>query len=329
VVTTHLIVAITPNPALDLSGLVEKIVPNEKNYIQAETRSPGGNAINAARIIQRLGYPVIASGFLGGSTGFEVRKLLDDEKVKQKFIKIGGNTRINVTAFSLKTHIQTRLSFPGPNILADEARSLLEFVKHMRAPSLLIVGGSLPSGFQVSWVRKLMVEAKAKHISTVVDIPGSLLKHVVSSKPILIKPNLAEFQQLVGNHVTSVKGVIRASRKVLDRVQLVCVSSVDGGALLISRQGVWFGKCPKMKIKTTIGAGDSMVGAMCTRIYKNLLKISLPEPVIQFNVEEVGDILRWGLAAASATLTHSGTMLGNKKEIKKYYPQIKLSLISV
>src|SRR5690242_15734995 len=73
---TLMIYTITPNPALDLGGVVDRLVPNEKSYVQDETRFPGGNAINAARIIKKLGQPVIASGFLGGGTGDEIEKLL-------------------------------------------------------------------------------------------------------------------------------------------------------------------------------------------------------------------------------------------------------------
>jgi len=88
---------ITPNPALDLSGIVDSIKPNEKNYIRNEQRYPGGNAINAARILKRLGVPVVASGFLGGSTGNEIFQLLKAEELKQHFIQIKESSRINIT----------------------------------------------------------------------------------------------------------------------------------------------------------------------------------------------------------------------------------------
>jgi fructose-1-phosphate kinase PfkB-like protein len=35
------ILTVTPNPALDLGGVVEEIIPNEKNYVEQETRHPG------------------------------------------------------------------------------------------------------------------------------------------------------------------------------------------------------------------------------------------------------------------------------------------------
>ena len=75
------IYTLTPNPALDLWGHVAQITPNEKNYVFAERRDPGGNGINAARVIHRLGGRVTALGFLGGSVGAEIERLLDHEGV--------------------------------------------------------------------------------------------------------------------------------------------------------------------------------------------------------------------------------------------------------
>ncbi len=57
-----MIISLTPNPALDVSGLVTRLTPNEKSYVTHEIRLPGGNGINAARIAQRLGSKVTVTG---------------------------------------------------------------------------------------------------------------------------------------------------------------------------------------------------------------------------------------------------------------------------
>lgn len=119
-----MIYTITPNPALDIGGTVDQLIADEKNYVLEETRSAGGNGINAARIAHRLGAKVTASGFLGGPTGNEIEKLLDGQNVTHHFVQISGNTRINLTISNHKTHSQTRLSFPGPEIKSVEFRKL-------------------------------------------------------------------------------------------------------------------------------------------------------------------------------------------------------------
>src|SRR3954468_2262947 len=120
------VLTFTPNPTLDLGGVVDNLIPNEKCYVYAQTKSPGGNAINAARILTRLGIPTVATGFLGGSIGEEIKALLADEGVKGKWIKIKGATRLSVIVSNKSDHMQTRLSFPGPRISAGEKRSLFK-----------------------------------------------------------------------------------------------------------------------------------------------------------------------------------------------------------
>jgi len=106
-----MIYTITPNPALDLGGTIGDLLKNEKNYVSNETRFAGGNGINAGRIAHRLGAPVIVSGFLGGSIGEEVRRLLESENVNHNFITISGNTRINLTVSKKKL-----MSIPPPGV---------------------------------------------------------------------------------------------------------------------------------------------------------------------------------------------------------------------
>ncbi|MDU6378178.1 MAG: PfkB family carbohydrate kinase, partial [Bradyrhizobium sp.] len=54
------IVTITPNPAVDVSTTVERIMPVAKLRGTTQQRDPGGGGINVARVITRLGGDVTA-----------------------------------------------------------------------------------------------------------------------------------------------------------------------------------------------------------------------------------------------------------------------------
>lgn len=305
-----MICTVTPNPALDLSGTIQSLKPNEKSYVHDERRAPGGNAINAARILNRLGVPVIASGFLGGSTGEELAFLIKSENLEHHFIPIQGCTRINITVSNQSDHQQTRLSFPGPRVRPSEKRQLFEFVKNKAGLKFLMVGGSLPPGFTTKDIVQLMKIARHRNIETVVDCPGDILSQIIAAGPLLIKPNLEEFHALTKSRVTSKTSVKKRAQVFLSKTPYVCVSSVEGGALLVTRSGTYFGKIPAVKIRSTVGAGDSMVGAMMAQIYKG---DSSPE-----------QMLRWGLAAAAATLSEPGTSLGKARKILQLYKKTKV-----
>ncbi len=317
-----MILTITPNPALDLAGVVERITPNEKNYIFNESRYPGGNAVNVARWLTRLRLPVLASGFLGGNVGTEMMSLLSEEGVEHDFVKIKGNTRISITVSDLKTHQQTRLSFQGPRIRSSEIALLKKQIAVLPRESLLIIGGSFPPGFSPSHLNQMIHSAERRKIPIIVDIPGPLLKQARYSDLWLIKPNLSEFHELTGSKTTRISSLIAEAREVAAGVRLVCISSVDGGALLISNKAAWFGKTPKITVKSTVGAGDSMVAAMASVLWK--------KKVYEFQ----GDLdqlmpmlLTQALAAAAATLSTPGTALGSAQKMRSFIPDIHVRKI--
>ncbi|HXH73464.1 MAG TPA: 1-phosphofructokinase family hexose kinase [Bacteriovoracaceae bacterium] len=303
-----MITTITFNPALDISGTVDNLIPNEKSYVYGEIQTPGGNGINAAIIATRLGAKVTASGLIGGPNGDVIMELLDKIKVKHAFIPITGKTRLNLTVNNCDNHKQTRLSFPGPKIKAAEMQNLTLFLQKTR-DEMFVFGGSLPPGIKANAVASLVRACSRKGKICIVDMPGNLLKDIVKSKPYFVKPNLIEFQDLVGKKVNTIKTILPLVRKLNKWIPLICVSSVEGGAILVSKDEAWYGKIPKVKILSTVGAGDSMVGAISMRLDAD------PETSVE-------ELLRWGLASSCATLTEKGMVLGSKKSIVKYYPQI-------
>jgi 1-phosphofructokinase family hexose kinase len=319
-----MIYTVTPNATLDLGGMVERLIPNEKNYVSEETRFPGGNAINAARILKRLGAPVLATGFLGGGVGIEVEALLRKEGIKTDFVKIKDSTRIGLTVSNEKTHLQTRLSFPGPIIRPQEWKDLFGKVIQIKPPGIVVIGGSLPPGIATAQIGTLIRTLGERGIPCMVDMPGPILRTILSAGPAFLKPNLLEFQELVGKRVISRASVLREARKLNRHVSIVCVSSIEGGALFITPKAAWFGRTPRVKVKTTVGAGDSMVGAIAARLWTALDKGNGFDTISN---KAMGELLRWGLAAAAASLETNGTELGSTEQIRAHYRKTKVSQI--
>lgn len=319
-----MIYTITPNPALDIGGSVDQLIPDEKNYVSDETRSAGGNGINAARIAHQLRARVIAVGFLGGSTGDEIKRLLVRENIKHHFVQTVGSTRINLTISNRNAHSQTRLSFPGPNVKRSEVTTLQRFCSRLKQNSIVVMGGSLPKGVSPKDIGVLVERLRLRGHLCIVDMPGPCLKSIISSRPFFIKPNLREFQELVGTDVKSVRSVLPIARRLAETVSLVCVSSVEGGALLVTKNKAWFGKTPEVKVRSTVGAGDSMVGAMSAELWHNKIQNIEPENIDVFLDENGSEILRCGLAAACATLVKPGMVMGDRRSILRYRPLINI-----
>jgi 1-phosphofructokinase family hexose kinase len=307
---------ITPNPALDACGVVDRLLTDEKNYVGSVRHFPGGNGVNVARVLTRLNIKCVASGFLGGSMGDELLEALRREKVQSDFVQIAGLTRMSVTVTQSRTGCQTRLSFPGPRIEKSETRALSKKLKDMEACSILMCGGSLPENFSIQDLVSLLKSAKARGSRLVVDCPGKYLKPLIEARPSLIKPNIVEFQQLIGKRLHSIDAVATAARALLPKVQLICVSSVEGGALLATVKGTWYGKGKRIKACSTVGAGDSMVAGMISRL-------SLSEDWDQLAPE----LLRWGIAAGMATASRPTGYLGQASDIQKFSGQVRVKRI--
>ena len=325
-----MIIAITPNPALDVGGIVDEIIPDEKTYVRNETRNPGGNSINSARVIKRLDVPVTATGFVGGSAGRELCDLLEAEGIHRDFVDIAGHTRVNMTVTSLRTTRQTRLSFPGPDVTGEEVKYLVAKVKQCNAtpPTFALIGGSFPPGFEVNNAREMICSLNHSNIPVVVDVPAKRLRHLVGEKLFMIKPNLHEFQQLVGSDCMSLAEIIERARPYADHIDLVCISSVDGGALLVTRRGVWIAKGPKVEVKSTVGAGDSMVGGVVACIWKLLNERGSTEYSFDaLTDDDLALMLRWGMASALACISVAGTVPGGAEAMLNLVNQIEIKTL--
>ena len=324
--SNHLIYTLTTNPALDLSGHVSKIVPNEKNYVQKMRFDPGGNAINAARIAKRMGLEPTLLGFLGGAAGEQLKTLLDGEKLKRRFTPIQGITRTNVTITNDEDHQQTRLTFPGPRVRGIEIHALLQTIRKLKSPGIIILGGSSPGHCSLDFNLRLIRAALSQNLGVIVDVPVPDLKIILKAnlrKLLLIKPNQVEFEGLMGKKFSTDLEIAKEAYKLRNKSELVCISLGQRGAILAWKGRAWFVRSPRIRCLGTVGAGDSMVGAMATR----LAQCGYTRPELCLEAKPIIDALKWGVAAGAATAQTEGTSLGKFLTIQKLFPKSRVQQI--
>ncbi|MDR3608573.1 MAG: hexose kinase [Oligoflexia bacterium] len=324
----HRIYTVTANPALDLSGHVPKIIPNEKNYVRNSRLDPGGNGINAARIARRLGADPVLLGFIGGGAGEQLKGLLDKEGLSYRFTPIQGMTRTNVTVTNDEDHLQTRLTFPGPKIRNIEIRALFSAVRKLKAPGVIVLGGSAPSGHPSTFYPSLIRAAQSRGLGVMVDVPVPFLKGVFKArlkKLLFIKPNQTEFEGLTGKKFTNDLEIAREACRLLKSCEMICVSLADRGAILAWRGQAWFFKAPRVRARGTVGSGDSMVGAVAVALAKKGL--TLAGQIAHTERESVLDSICWGIAAGAATATTEGTSLGDASLIRRLHSKCSVQLI--
>ena len=338
------LITLTSNPALDLSGHVRDLVVNEKNYVFQTRRDPGGNGINSARLATRLGCKTRAFGFLGGIAGSEIQLLLDQEQVRHAFTPIAQETRTNVTVTNEHTHDQTRLTFPGPTISRKELNAHLKQMSRLRWKGILCIGGSLAPGLGLDLYEKWIKYAWSLGNLPWMDIPGADLKRYLTGKkpmdralPFLIKPNVQELALATGSKPqTQIGPLLRSAYKLTRLIPVVIVSLGRQGALLVTRNEAWQARSPQVKSKGSVGAGDSMVGAMATHLIhggKVPFGTSLDQLSREIHTPRLSralvDAFCYGVAAGAATSESTGTKLGDPKRVQALVSQVKVQKLKL
>ena len=207
------IVTLTPNPAVDLSTSVERLVPSRKLRCAAQKRDPGGGGINVARVVKRFGGDVEAVFPAGGFTGKLLKLLLDEENVPSRIVEAVAETREDFSVSENATGEQYRFVLPGLPLAEHEWRGMLDTLAATSpAPKIVIGSGSLPPGVPVDFYAQAAAVAKQLGAKFFLDTSGKPLAAALAQGVTLIKPNLREMQELAGRPLGCEKEWVDAAR---------------------------------------------------------------------------------------------------------------------
>ena len=265
-----MIITLTLNPALDKTARVDVMKPNALNRLRDITLNAGGKGVNVSAMIRSLGGESIAVGFAGGGAGEELLSLITQKGLCADFVPVSAATRTNLKVIDNDGTL-TELNEPGPHISGDEwvalERKLAGLVKK---GSTVVLSGSLPVGLGKDTYKKL--SAMMRQIGAMVFLDADseafrlALENGPDTIPDYIKPNRFELLQYFGiaddDHVTEVC-LVELCRSLLGKgIKLVALSMGGEGAIFADKNGVWRSPAVPVDLRSTVGAGDSMTGAL-------------------------------------------------------------------
>lgn len=306
------ILTLTLNPTIDVSTAVEEMVPVHKMRCSTVRRDPGGGGINVARVVRRLGSDVVAVYPTGGLIGELLRKLTDEEGVQSRTIPIAQETRENFTVLEEETGEQYRFVLPGPEVGKVEWRACLDSVRcYDRAAGYIVASGSLPPGVPAEVFGELAEIAQECGAKLLVDTTKPGLQAALKRGVHMIKPNLREMRDLMGEPMQTAADWIAAGRRLVAAggVEFVALTVAEHGALLIGRDGAWHAKGLHVEIISAVGAGDSFLGAVVWALDKG---------------HAPHEALRHGVAAGSAALLTPATELCRKEDVERFIEQVEV-----
>src|SRR5215510_312885 len=306
------IVTFTINPAVDISTSVAVVQPAHKLRCAAPRRDPGGGGINVARVVTRFGTDVLAVFTTGGPIGQHLKELVDREGIRSLAIPIRADTREDLAVVESETGQQFRFVLPGPALAETEWRACLDALAAPDIkPRFLVASGSLPPGvpddFYASVVEAMRGDgAKDAKIDAkiIVDTSGTPLKRALEAGVYLIKPNLREMRELTGQSMQCEPDCIWACRQLVDagRAEVVALTLGHYGAMLVTRELALRADPLPIKPVSTVGAGDSFLGAMVARLAGS---------------RDLEDAFRYAVAAGSAALLAHGTEFSRRDDVER------------
>lgn len=305
------VATLTMNPSIDISTAVAEVVPEHKLRCRAPHRNAGGGGINVARAIHALGGSAIAIYPAGGPTGAVLRTLLDQGGLHHSAIPIECTTRESLTVDEISTGRQYRFVLPGPSLTRDDWRHCLDQLSRLDPPPhYLIASGSLPPRVPDSFYACVGRIAKDLGARFVLDTSGPALAEGLDEGVFLVKPSLRELQQLMRADLSEPEAQERVCRELVitGKAQVVALSLGAEGALLTASGLQERVPAPKVRVRGTVGAGDSFVAGIVVGLMRGW-------PLDQ--------AFRYAIAAGAAALLAPGTELCRRDDTDRLYEGLR------
>ncbi len=261
-----MIYTVTLNPSLDYIMDVTTFRQGVTNRSSGQTIYPGGKGINVSVVLHRLGQPTVATGFIAGFTGEEIKRSVESLGIATHWLPLKqGVSRINV---KLRGEQETEINGAGPRASREEWDTLLAMTAGITKEDILVLSGSLCTGLDADSYYQLAKIAGEKGAKVVVDTAGDALKTALRAKPFLIKPNRQELGEYFGCGVdpADIPQIARLAGKLQQEgAGNVLVSLGSKGSVLLDVNGkVHTMPAPVGKTVNTVGAGDSMIAGFLT-----------------------------------------------------------------
>lgn len=308
-----MIFTLTMNPCLDRYIYVDDLIVDDTIRAKKVVDYPAGKGIDVSRVIRELGGVSIAIALVGGDTGRKLEEMLDKEGVIYSSIRVPQETRMNIILESSKG--QYRISMPGEKISVKKLQVVLEVLQALvREKDIVVVSGSLPKGVAAEFYTGIIFTLKQWGATVYFDADGDKLKAGLVGQPDYIKPNLHEFQRLIGKHVSTLEEIINEAKKIIDihELQGILLTLGGEGAYLITKEKVLFTKTIKVNVKSAVGAGDSFLAGFVLKKSEGA------------NDEEA---LRWANAAGTAAVMTPGTRLCRRADVERLIDKIEVERI--
>lgn len=282
-----MILCIGTTPATQRVMVFGKLTLDAVNRAATTVDGVAGKSINVAKVLHALGEEPLATGFLGGERGAQIRTLFEERGIGHEFVAVSAPTRQCITVIDQATGAHTELVEEGQPAPLPAYEQLLAIVRR-RAPHAraLVMSGTIPAGGPVDlYATCIQLAREAKAIS-IVDAQKAPLLAALNARPTVVKPNRAELAAALGRELPDESAVLVAMRDLATRgAERVIITAGQAPTLAFDGQRTWRIVPPRVKPVNPIGSGDAFTAGLVAHLVRG---------------DDLGEACRWACAAGSA-----------------------------
>lgn len=258
-----MILTVTPNPALDLTWHLDRLVEGGTHRADAGVARAGGKGLNVARVAYAEGAEVLAVTTAGGRVGEEFAAELGTSGVPHALVPVAAETRRSIAVVDGSAGDTTIINERGINPTDSEWADLLaEVVERLPTASVLVVSGSVPPGAPDSLIPMLIAVGKDAGIPVIADTSGPALLRAADAGADVLKPNADELVEATG-----ITDPVEGARSLIARgAELVLLSLGADGMLAVTASDLVHARLDEPLAGNPTGAGDAGVAA-CAVLY--------------------------------------------------------------
>lgn len=306
-----MILTVTLNAAIDKRYVVEEVRTGEVNRVKECVYTPGGKGLNVSKPAAIYGAEVTATGFVGGHAGHYIEDALEPFGIKSAFYHMEAESRSCINIWDEKNQLQTEFLEPGFTVTEADFERFLEHFQGLAADAdLVTISGSVPKGLDGTAYQRMVKLVREAGKPVILDTSGKLLEQGIKAAPTMIKPNLDEIRMLTGKDCTDPEEIIEAAKVLHGRgIRIVTVSLGGDGAVVVSDEGAYRARVPRIHAVNTVGCGDSMTAGFALGLSEGLC---------------VKETLRKASAVSAAAAMREETGFFVKEDMERLLPQIEI-----
>lgn len=306
-----MILTVTLNAAIDKRYVVEEVRTGEVNRVKECVYTPGGKGLNVSKPAAIYGAEVTATGFVGGHAGHYIEDALEPFGIKSAFYHMEAESRSCINIWDEKNQLQTEFLEPGFTVTEADFERFLEHFRGLAADAdVVTISGSVPKGLDGTAYQRMVKLVREAGKLVILDTSGKLLEQGIKAAPTMIKPNLDEIRMLTGKDCTDLEEIIEAAKVLHGRgIRIVTVSLGGDGAVVVSDEGAYRARVPRIHAVNTVGCGDSMTAGFALGLSEGL---------------SIKETLRKASAVSAAAAMREETGFFVQEDMERLLPQIEI-----